>query len=212
MPAAEEQIIRRLLMAIEDDAGVSQRRLSSDIGIAVGSVNWYLKRCLGKGLIKLQHAPVRRYLYYLTPQGFEEKSRLTATFLQRSFELYRLGRQECSEFFRNCATKGKVNLFLAGDGDLAEIACLSGLGTSIQILAVVDGSTERDECAGVAVYPRLETALAATGIQAPDVILITDFNRPKGTYAQIFEQARALDLPEDTIQGIPLLKLTPVKK
>ena len=53
MADTEEQITRRILTAIEDDASVSQRRLSDDMGIAVGTVNWHLKRCVNKGLIKL---------------------------------------------------------------------------------------------------------------------------------------------------------------
>src|SRR5262245_62876803 len=45
----EENIVRRLLTTIDQDAAVSQRKLSEEIGIAVGSVNWYLKRCVTKG-------------------------------------------------------------------------------------------------------------------------------------------------------------------
>ena len=123
----EENIVRRLLTTIDQDAAVSQRKLSEEIGIAVGSVNWYLKRCVSKGLVKLQQAPVKRYLYYLTPHGFEEKARLTGTFLQSSLELYRCGRKECDEFFRACEENGKKIIFLAGASDFAEIAVLSSL-------------------------------------------------------------------------------------
>src|SRR5262245_8168884 len=123
----EENIVRRLLTTIDQDAAVSQRKLSEEIGIAVGSVNWYLKRCVSKGLVKLQQAPVRRYLYYLTPHGFEEKARLTGSFLQSSLELYRCGRKECDEFFRGCDETGKTIIFLAGGSDLAGMAVFSGV-------------------------------------------------------------------------------------
>lgn len=69
MLGEKEQIERRILIAIDADAGISQRALSMEIGIAVGSINWYLKRCVNKGLIKLQQAPIKRYLYYLTPRA-----------------------------------------------------------------------------------------------------------------------------------------------
>ena len=209
MAGANEQIVHRLLTAIENDAGVSQRRLSLDIGIAVGSVNWYLKRCLSKGLIKLKHAPVKRYLYYLTPNGFEEKSRLTTDYLQRSLELYRIGRQECSEFFRDCVAQGKVRIFLAGDGDLAEISCLSGLGTSVQIKAVVDNLSERPSCVGVPVFTTLVAAITAIGGERPDAILLTDLRRPQRSYASITEQAREVGLVADAVHVPRILNFKP---
>lgn len=209
MPAAEEHIVRRLLTAIEDDSGVSQRRLSVDIGIAVGSVNWHLKRCLRKGLIKLKHAPVRRYLYYLTPSGFEEKSRLTAAFLQRSLELYRVGRRECADFFRMRAAEGKVRIFLAGDGDLAEIACLSGLGTQALVRAVVDDEAGRPFCAEAPVFSTLAAAIEGTGGEPPHAILLTDLGRPRRCYASIAKQVRKAGLPVDVIYAPPLLNFKP---
>ncbi len=102
----EENIVRRLLTTIEQDAAVSQRKLSQEIGIAVG-----LGQLVSQAL-RQQRAwsscirrPVKRYLYYLTPHGFEEKARLTGSFLQSSLELYRHGRKECDEFFRACTAK-----------------------------------------------------------------------------------------------------------
>jgi DNA-binding MarR family transcriptional regulator len=209
MPGAEEQIIHQLLTAIDNDSGVSQRGLSLDIGIAVGSVNWYLKRCLSKGLIKLKHAPVKRYVYYLTPKGFEEKSRLTAEYLQRSLELFRLGRQECSEFFGDCAARGKARIFFAGDGDLAEIACLSGLSTPVRIKAVVDSFSGRPSCAGVRVFTTLPAAITATGGELPDAILLTDLSRPRRCYASIVEQAREVGLAADAIHIPRVLNFRP---
>jgi DNA-binding MarR family transcriptional regulator len=208
-PAAEEQIIHRLLTAIEDNAGISQRRLSLDIGIAVGSVNWYIKRCLNKGLVKLQRAPVKRYLYYLTPKGFEEKSRLTSDFLQRSLELYRRGRGECTEFVRSCAAQGKLRVFLVGDGDLAEIACLSSLGTVVKVTAVIDSIAERPLCASVPVFKTLSEATAATGGELPDAILLTELARPKRIYSDIAEQARHAGLPAEAIHVPNVLNFRP---
>ena len=209
MPVTEEVIIHRLLTAIEDNANVSQRTLSQDIGIAVGSVNWYVKRCLNKGFIKLQQAPVKRYLYYLTPRGFEEKSRLTADYLHRSLSLYRSGRQECSEFFRNCAAAGSERVFLTGDGELAEIACLSALGTSVKIVAVIDPASERPVCAGVPVFPTLAAAIAQAGGHAPDAILLTDLSRPRRCHSSISEQIKQAKLSASLIHIPSILNLKP---
>lgn len=209
MAGAEEQIIERLLTAIDNDAGVSQRRLSNDIGIAVGSVNWHIKRCLSKGLIKLKYAPVRRYLYYLTPKGFEEKSRLTAAYLQRSFELYRRGRQECSELFGNCAALGKLRVFLAGDGDLAEIAYLSSLGTLVQVQAVVDAISNRSSCASVRIFGSLKVAIEEIDGHCPDAIILTDLRRPRRTYSQIAREGAEVGLPPEAIHVLHVLNFRP---
>ena len=209
MPNAEGLIIHRLLSAIEDDAGVSQRRLSQDIGIAVGSVNWYLKRCLSKGLIKLQHAPVKRYLYCLTPQGFDEKTRLAAEYMQRSLELYRIGRRECSSFVSACAADGRSRVFLFGDGDLAEIACLSALGTEVQIKGVIDDGRSRSSCVTVPVFSSLAAAMLETS-GAVDAILLTDLNRPRRSYAAISQQASKAGLSIDLIHVPRFLNLSRV--
>ena len=75
------RVMLGLLESVERDGGQSQRRLASELGIALGLVNAYLKRCVKKGLVKVGQAPARRYAYYLTPQGFAEKSRLTVEYL-----------------------------------------------------------------------------------------------------------------------------------
>jgi len=208
MPDAEEQIVRRLLTAIDDDAGVSQRGLSDEIGIAVGSVNWYLKRCVNKGLIKLQQAPVKRYLYYLTPQGFDEKARLTASFIQSSFALYRLGRKECMDFFGDCAQTGKQNVVLAGDGDFAEIAVLSSLDTKANARMVIDGASNRETCGGVPIVASLEAALGQLDTP-PGAILVSSLNDPKGTYRGIKEQVIAAGLSSEIIHVPRILNYRP---
>ena len=73
--AEKTRILLGLLESVERGEVQSQRRLASELGIALGLVNAYLKRCIRKGLVKMRDAPARRYAYYLTPRGFAEKSR-----------------------------------------------------------------------------------------------------------------------------------------
>src|SRR5664280_3632287 len=94
------RIILGLLEAVERDGAQSQRRLAAELGIALGLVNAYLKRCIKKGLVKVSQAPARRYAYYLTPQGFAEKSRLTVAYLSSSFSFFRHAKTDCSGLFR----------------------------------------------------------------------------------------------------------------
>src|ERR1700704_4890231 len=101
-----QRILLGLLESVERDGGQSQRRLASELGIALGLVNAYLKRCVKKGLVKVSEAPARRYAYYLTPQGFAEKSRLTVDYLSYSFSFFRRARADCAEIFAAARGRG----------------------------------------------------------------------------------------------------------
>src|SRR3954463_2287544 len=97
--AERTRIMLGLLESVQRGDAHSQRRLASDLGIALGLVNAYLKRCVNKGLVKVQNVPARRYAYYLTPQGFAEKSRLTVDYLTSSFGFFREAKADCLVIF-----------------------------------------------------------------------------------------------------------------
>lgn len=127
-----------LLNAVEEESAVTQRHLAAHLGIAVGLVNAYLKRCVNKGLIKVQQVPRRRYAYYLTPQGFAEKSRLTASYLAHSLDFFRKARASCDGALRSAAEKGWKSVVLVGGSDLAEIVLVCALNHPLQVIAVVE--------------------------------------------------------------------------
>src|SRR5205814_1929268 len=133
-----ERIVLGLLSSVENDGDRSQRRIAADLGIALGLVNAYLKRCIKKGLVKVYDAPARRYAYYLTPQGFAEKSRLTVQYLSDSFSFFRLAKSDCARVFDLAKASGFSRLVLAGKSDLAEIAILCAVEATVKIVAVVD--------------------------------------------------------------------------
>ena len=119
-----------VLSAIEEDDRATQRAISQDLGIALGLTNAYLKRCVRKGYVKVQQIPANRYAYYLTPQGFAEKSRLTAEYLSTSFNFFRSSREQCAVLIKECERRRWTRIVLAGYGDLAEIATLCRRGES----------------------------------------------------------------------------------
>src|SRR5437868_9764612 len=97
--AEKTRIMLGLLESVERGGEQSQRRLASELGVALGLVNAYLKRCVSKGLVKVRSAPTRRYAYYLTPRGFAEKSRLTVEYLSYSLSLFRQAKNDCIVVF-----------------------------------------------------------------------------------------------------------------
>jgi DNA-binding MarR family transcriptional regulator len=178
-----QRIVLGLLQLVERDGGQSQRRLAAELGIALGLVNAYLKRCVKKGLVKVSEAPARRYAYYLTPHGFAEKSRLTVEYLGISFSFFRQARAECADIFSAIRARGFERVVVAGVSDLAEIARICALETDIDIVAVVDANAQSATFVGVPVV----ATFAQVGPPF-DAVVVTDLGAPH----EIFEAAAAV--------------------
>ncbi|MGD0027038.1 MAG: winged helix-turn-helix transcriptional regulator [Xanthobacteraceae bacterium] len=175
--AERARVVLGLLESVERNGAQSQRHLASELGIALGLVNAYLKRCVKKGLVKVRQAPARRYAYYLTPRGFAEKSRLTVEYLAVSFSFFRQARSDCVEALVAAKSKNLGRLALAGTSDLAEIACICALEHKIQLAAVVDLQTQASTFIGLPIMPSFD-ALP----EAVEGVLITDLRTAQETY------------------------------
>ena len=145
----DERVVLGLLESVEQDGARSQRSLAAELGVAVGLVNAYLNRCIQKGLVKVTQAPARRYAYYLTPQGFVEKSRLSLEYLSYSFKFFRQAKLDCLNAFEAARARGIGRVALDGVSDIAEIATICARETDIEIVAIVDGKTALDRFAGI---------------------------------------------------------------
>ena len=213
-PSREDPtILLEVLSAVERDSEITQRSISSELGIALGLANAYVGRCVRKGLIKVRQAPLNRYAYYLTPHGFAEKSRLTAEYLTVSLNFFRDARRQCTLLLWECSNNGYRRLALAGIGDLAEIAILSAAETSVEVVCVVGPDSSGLQCAGRPVFADLTRAMSwarpAGGI---DAVVITDVKAPQATYEFIVAEAEALGLSRNRIRMPSLLRITQGQK
>ena len=170
------RIVLGLLESVERDGAQSQRKLASDLGIALGLVNAYLKRCVKKGLVKIGQAPARRYAYYLTPYGFAEKSRLTVEYLSSSFSFFRRARQDCSSVLIAAHAQGWNRVALIGVSDLAEIATICALEQGITIVAVVDPKAQSDRFVGAPVVASFNVVPGGF-----DALVVTDLEATRET-------------------------------
>lgn len=136
----DESLTLEILEAIEEKDAVTQRDLAERMGVALGLANSYLKRCIKKGFVKIHTAPANRYLYYLTPTGFAEKSRLTAMYLSYSLNFYRKSVNSFDDLFFRCNQRGWTRILLCGESDLAEIAELKANFHKVTIIASVPSS------------------------------------------------------------------------
>lgn len=165
-----------LLGAVEHDAHVSQRRLSTSLGVALGLTNALVKRCVRKGLIKVKAIPAGRYGYYLTPRGFSEKSRLTAEYLKISFDFFRRARDETNELLASATHQGWHRIALAGTGEMAEIAILAARETGAELVGILDPGDNRSSFSG------LPVAATMAELGHVDAILLTDIRQPQQTF------------------------------
>jgi DNA-binding MarR family transcriptional regulator len=170
------RIMLGLLESVERGGEQSQRRLASELGIALGLVNAYLKRCINKGLVKVTEAPAHRFAYYLTPHGFAEKSRLTIDYLSCSFSLFRRAKYDCAAAFEVARARGFKRIALVGVSDLAEIAVICALDSGVAISAIVDPSAAHSRFVGLQVVKSLDDIEGHV-----DAVIVTDMKTPRET-------------------------------
>jgi DNA-binding MarR family transcriptional regulator len=181
--AETSRIMLGLLDAVEQDRARSQRYLASELGIALGLVNAYLKRCMKKGLVKVRHAPARRYAYYLTARGFAEKSRLTVEYLSYSFGFFRQAKNDCLDLFRRAKARGVRNVLLIGQSDLAEIAALCAMEEAVKIIGLVEINTTQKQFMGLPVFPGFDSIQVSF-----DAVLISDVKNARETCKAAIER------------------------
>ena len=170
------RVMLSLLASVERDGGQSQRRLASDLGIALGLVNAYLKRCVKKGLVKVGEAPARRYAYYLTPQGFAEKSRLTVEYLTDSFSFFRQARTDCAEVFATAPDAGFGRVASPASRTWPKLRGICALDAGVDIVAIVDPQATVATFVGLAVLPSFD------GAEPFDAIVVADLRTARATF------------------------------
>jgi EPS-associated MarR family transcriptional regulator len=88
----EREEMLHIFREIDKSPALTQRGLSSRLGISLGKVNFLINALIGKGFVKVENfnksSNKIAYLYNLTPRGIEEKSRMTYLFLKRKMREY----------------------------------------------------------------------------------------------------------------------------
>jgi len=129
------------LEAIHENERITQRLLSTRLGIALGLTNLYLKRLVRKGWVKYINVRPNRIRYLLTPTGIAEKTRLTYEFMDFSLHLYGQVRQHLRAVLEPLSTGGRKRIAIYGAGEAAELAYLSVVELGHDLVAVFDGET-----------------------------------------------------------------------
>jgi len=123
-----------LLEHVESDPDVNQAALATQLGVAVGTVNWHLKRLVAKGYVKVQRAERKKLRYIITPEGIALRARLTIDYIERSFELYRHTRERIKEHLDTVRAAGHSRVRILGEGDVADICRLTCLEQGMTVV------------------------------------------------------------------------------
>jgi len=201
-------VVLEVLSQVERDSATTQRKLAGELGIALGLANAYLRRCVRKGLIKMSQAPLNRYAYYLTPQGFAEKSRLTAEYLNVSLDFFRRARTDCATLCCECAERGWRKVALYGAGDLAEIAVLSAGESPIEVVCVIDPAEAGSRCAGLPVVAALVEAQHCAETGGLDGVIVTDTRAPQSCFDRLIASVAEHGLAPSRVVAPKLLGIS----
>lgn len=128
----------QLVQELSEERGLTQRDLFVRLGMAQGLVNRYLKRLAQKGWIKLTTAPPKRMLYWLTPKGLAEKTRLSYEFVSHTYKLYREAHRNASNHLHRLAQGGVRRVVFYGAEPTAEVAAMSLKENRLKLVGIVD--------------------------------------------------------------------------
>ena len=135
METANEELRElTLLEKIENDPDVNQSVLATQLGVAVGTVNWHLKRLIAKGYVKATRAERKKLRYIITPEGIALRARLAVDYVERSFSVYRRTRQRVKDHVTKIRHAGFDRVRIVGSGDIADICRLTCLEQGISVV------------------------------------------------------------------------------
>jgi DNA-binding MarR family transcriptional regulator len=127
-----------LLQHIEEDPDITQASLASQLGVAVGTVNWHLKRLVSKGYVKVKRAQRRKLKYIITPKGIALRARLTVEYVERNMKLYRHTRKRVADLIAQVRNEGynqvRIDAEQQGPEDIFDICKLTCIEQEVQIV------------------------------------------------------------------------------
>ena len=141
---SHEEHVHGILTEIEDGHGLSQRSLSTNLGIALGLTNLLVRKVVHKGWVRAIRIKPNRVRYMLTPEGLAEKARMSTVFLQNSVRFYSTARdrirQRLAAASLQLVTRGDAEgkrIVFFGAGEVAEIAYVCLQETDLTLVGVV---------------------------------------------------------------------------
>ena len=122
-----------LLNEIAQDSLVTQANLAKRLGIAVGSVNWYIKRLVKRGYVKVSHLDRTRLQYDLTPEGMSVFTERALQYARDSLKVYKSFRLQAQGIVAKLQSQGITRAYLYGNDEMMDILRLTCIEANIAL-------------------------------------------------------------------------------
>ncbi len=123
-----------LLNEIAQDSMVTQANLSDRLGIAVGSVNWYIKRLITRGWVKVSHLDRTRLKYDLTAEGMAVFTQRALLYARDSLKVYSDYRKKAKTVVSNLKQKGVTQVCVEGNDEIMDILRLTCIEEGVEVV------------------------------------------------------------------------------
>lgn len=204
MPEIENHFLRptedlrnlQILEEIAKDSNASQRKLSQNLGVALGVTNACLKKMAKKGYIKIKGINHKRISYFITPEGFTEKARLTYHFLEYTVHYYINLKKNLSSKLELLSSEGIRRVVFYGAGEVMEVAFVISHEANLELLGIIDDDKTKH---GKAIFGFTVCGIEAIKGLKPEAIIITSI-RYKDSITKNIKS-------NDELAGIPVYSL-----
>ena len=123
-----------LLEEIANDPDVNQATLAELLDVAVGTVNWHIKRLVSKGYIKAKRAQRKKLRYIITPEGISLRAKLTVQYIENQMRLYRETRQNVKDLLAGIRKEGFNQVKITGKSEIADVCQLTCLEQGFEVV------------------------------------------------------------------------------
>jgi DNA-binding MarR family transcriptional regulator len=124
----------QILEHIESNPNATQSTLAEHLGVAVGTVNFVVRRMIEKDYIRVKRLERKRLKYMLTPQGIAIRAKLAMISIEYSMRLYRETRVEAKRLVSKVRQKGFDQIVIRGEGELADVVRLTCIEQNVNVV------------------------------------------------------------------------------
>jgi DNA-binding MarR family transcriptional regulator len=101
--------------------------LATSLEMAIGSVNWYIKRLISRGYLKATRMDRTRLRYNLTSEGMRVFQRRATQYVKDSLGVFHELREQSKQFIDDLRAKNIESVYIPADDPSLEILKLSCL-------------------------------------------------------------------------------------
>ena len=110
-----------IMQEIEANDKVTQRELSRNMGVSLGTVNVLMNKMVREGLIKMTQVSQKQVLYMLTPIGMMAKAKKTVSYLKAHYKAIDMSKQMIKTFLRGLSEQYQQIYVYIQDKEIREV-------------------------------------------------------------------------------------------